>query len=173
MPLALPGGMRRTTSIMLSLVLSGGLAAAPAFAASTVESQARGRAHADQGQKPKQKPNNKRKAVKRQDTQRPDQRERTIDRDGHVRAIRDFERRGLPPGLAKREELPPGLRKQLRERGSLPPGLEKRLVRVPDDWNSRLPRIGRYERRYFAGDDLLIVDTRTNRLVALMRDVLR
>src|SRR5579864_3107297 len=29
---------------------------------------------------------------------------------------------GLPPGLAKRDQLPPGLEKQLRERGTLPPG---------------------------------------------------
>jgi len=33
----------------------------------------------------------------------------------------------LPPGLAKRHgRLPPGLEKQLLERGQLPPGLEKR-----------------------------------------------
>ncbi|MBI3484974.1 MAG: hypothetical protein HY012_07470, partial [Acidobacteria bacterium] len=33
-------------------------------------------------------------------------------------------RSGLPPGLAKRDRLPPGLEKQLRERGKLPPGLQ-------------------------------------------------
>src|SRR5687767_10946725 len=49
-----------------------------------------------------------------------------VDRDGHVRVIRDYVRGGsLPPGLAKRESLPPGLRAQLRERGELPPGLQK------------------------------------------------
>ena len=30
---------------------------------------------------------------------------------------------GLPPGLAKRDELPPGLEKQLEKNGTLPPGL--------------------------------------------------
>src|SRR5215471_5571003 len=30
--------------------------------------------------------------------------------------------RGLPPGLAKREALPPGLEKQLVRNGTLPPG---------------------------------------------------
>jgi hypothetical protein len=34
---------------------------------------------------------------------------------------------GLPPGLAKREELPPGLEMQVEKNGSLPPGLAKRL----------------------------------------------
>ena len=44
-----------------------------------------------------------------------------FDRDGHVRVIRDYQREGLPPGLAKRQSLPPGLAKQLRERGELRP----------------------------------------------------
>ena len=35
--------------------------------------------------------------------------------------------RGLPPGLAKRDRLPPGLEKHLLKHGSLPPGLQKKL----------------------------------------------
>ncbi len=35
---------------------------------------------------------------------------------------------GLPPGLAKRGQLPPGLQKQLRRNGTLPPGLQKQLT---------------------------------------------
>src|SRR5205085_7394302 len=55
-----------------------------------------------------------------------------FDRDGHVRVIREYAHAGsLPPGLAKREALPPGLREQLREHAALPPGLQKRLVPVP------------------------------------------
>ncbi len=34
---------------------------------------------------------------------------------------------GLPPGLAKRNNLPPGLQKHLWKHGSLPPGLQKRI----------------------------------------------
>src|SRR5262245_61195058 len=95
-----------------------------------------------------------------------------IDRDGHVRGIRDYARNGsLPPGLAKRQSLPPGLRKQLRERGTLPPGLQRYLVPVPTVLVSRLPVVPVYYHRYFAGDDLIIVDTQTNRLVAILRDV--
>ena len=97
-----------------------------------------------------------------------------VDRDGHVRVIHDYARRGsLPPGLARREALPPGLREQLRERGALPPGLQKRLVLVPVSLNRRLPPVPRYYRRYFAGDDLLVIDTRTNLIVAILRDVWR
>ncbi len=39
--------------------------------------------------------------------------------------------RGLPPGLAKKGKLPPGLAKQLRRNGSLPPGLQKRYNAEP------------------------------------------
>ena len=47
-----------------------------------------------------------------------------------VRAINEFYHpaSGLPPGLAKRGDLPPGLEKQLRRNGTLPPGLQKKLT---------------------------------------------
>lgn len=97
-----------------------------------------------------------------------------VDREGHVRVIREFGRSGsLPPGLAKREALPPGLRAQLHERGALPPGLQKHLVLVPVSLGRRLPPVPSYYRRYFAGDDLLVVDTRTNQIVAIISDVWR
>jgi hypothetical protein len=35
----------------------------------------------------------------------------------------------------------------------------------------RLPPVPAHYHRYFAGDDLIVVDTRTNRIVALVRDV--
>ncbi len=38
---------------------------------------------------------------------------------------------GLPPGLAKRDRLPPGLQKHLWKHGSLPPGLQKKIGPVP------------------------------------------
>jgi len=45
----------------------------------------------------------------------------------------------LPPGLAKRDQLSPGLEKQLRERGTLPPGLQKKIQPIPGDLEQRLP----------------------------------
>ena len=97
-----------------------------------------------------------------------------VDRDGHVRIVREYARgASLPPGLAKRETLPPGLRQQLRERGALPPGLQKHLVPVPGPLVTRLPAVPPYYDRYFAGEDLIVVDTRTNRVVAILRDIWR
>lgn len=95
-----------------------------------------------------------------------------IDREGHRRVIVDYYRGGLPPGLAKREELPPGLRKQLRERGTLPPGLQKRLVVVPDPLVRRLPPVPPHSRRYFAGSDLIIIDRQRNVILGIIPDVL-
>lgn len=95
-----------------------------------------------------------------------------IDRDGHRRIVTQyFSRESLPPGLAKRQSLPPGLQKQLRERGHLPPGLQKRLVPVPGPLVSQLPILPPYYSRYFAGRDLIVVDTRTSAIVVVIPDV--
>jgi hypothetical protein len=45
----------------------------------------------------------------------------------------------LPPGLAKRDQLPPGLEKQLVVRGTLPPGLRKKMVPCPAELERQLP----------------------------------
>jgi hypothetical protein len=96
-----------------------------------------------------------------------------IDRNSHRRIVRQYySHESLPPGLAKREDLPPGLHEQLRERGQLPPGLQKRLVVVPARLGSQLPLLATPYTRYFAGRDLIVVDTRTNEVVALVRDVI-
>jgi hypothetical protein len=96
-----------------------------------------------------------------------------IDRDGHRRIVTEyFDREGLPPGLARRRSLPPGLARQLRERGQLPPGLQRRLVLVPRPLADRLPPGPSYYTRYFAGRDLIVVDRRTNRVAAIIPNVL-
>ena len=81
-----------------------------------------------------------------------------------------YKHRGLPPGLAKRDSLPPGLAKQLRERGRLPAGLQKRLTPVSPDWGRPYRALPPHQARYFAGRDLVIVDTRTNRVVSIVRN---
>src|SRR5258708_2169120 len=45
----------------------------------------------------------------------------------------------LPPGLAKRDRLPPGLERQLRVRGTLPPGLRKKMLPCPQELERQLP----------------------------------
>jgi hypothetical protein len=44
----------------------------------------------------------------------------------------------LPPGLAQRGDLPPGLQKQLQRKGTLPPGLQKRISPFPPELANRL-----------------------------------
>src|SRR5712692_9084009 len=45
----------------------------------------------------------------------------------------------LPPGLAKRDRLPPGLERQLVVGGTLPPGLQKKMQPCPPDLERMLP----------------------------------
>lgn len=52
-------------------------------------------------------------------------------------------RSGLPPGLAKRDRLPPGLERHLERNGTLPPGLQKRVQPLPSSCDARLPRLPR------------------------------
>jgi Ni/Co efflux regulator RcnB len=67
---------------------------------------------------------------------------------GHGYDVRDHEvmhgwyqshRGDLPPGLAKKDRLPPGLERQLELRGTLPPGLRGRIYAVPVDLERELP----------------------------------
>jgi hypothetical protein len=70
----------------------------------------------------------------------------------------------LPPGLAKRDQLPPGLEKQLRERGTLPPGLQKKIEPVPVDLERRLPPPpeGCGCRNVIIGGHVVLLNTKTN-----------
>ncbi len=54
-----------------------------------------------------------------------------------------YEGRGLPPGLAKRDQLPPGLEKHLLKHGSLPPGLQKKID--PHGWKGGKKQRGGYD----------------------------
>jgi hypothetical protein len=60
------------------------------------------------------------------------------DRDAMQGWYRDH-RSNLPPGLAKRDRLPPGLERQLVARGTLPPGLRKKIQPCPYELEERLP----------------------------------
>jgi hypothetical protein len=177
--------MRSTPSFVTALVLAIGLAAPTALAADA-QGRGQGRGQAakpDKGDDKGPKGNKADKPAKKADA--ADRKgpkgakvdkdvDVVIDRDVHVRVIRQHRGTGaLPPGLAKREQLPPGLRAQLVERGELPAGLQRYVVDVPAGWRAGLPPVPDHYRRYFAGDDLIVVDTRTNRIVAIVRDVLR
>lgn len=89
--------------------------------------------------------------------------------------IRDYFRNrysNLPPGLAKRGgKLPPGLQKQLDRNGTLPPGLQKRLEPFPADLELRLPPLPTIYRRGSIGSDVVILDTRTQRIMDVIYDI--
>lgn len=60
----------------------------------------------------------------------------------HDRDIHDWYRAhysDLPPGLAKRDRLPPGLERQLVVRGTLPPGLQKKMQPCPRELEMMVP----------------------------------
>lgn len=64
---------------------------------------------------------------------------READRDAIRHWYGEHEREGLPPGLAKKDQLSPGLEKQLAARGQLPPGLQKKIQPCPPELVRRLP----------------------------------
>ena len=73
---------------------------------------------------------------------------------------------GLPPGLAKKDRLPPGLERQLERNGTLPPGLEKRVRPLPGVCTARLPRLPRDWARVVLSGRIILLDP-TNRIVDL------
>jgi hypothetical protein len=75
----------------------------------------------------------------------------------------------LPPGLANRDELPPGLERQLERNGTLPPGLAKR--NLPDDLRTRLRNSDDGTERQIVGSDVLLVDTATGVILDILRGV--
>lgn len=78
--------------------------------------------------------------------------------------------RGLPPGLAKREQLPPGLQMQLEKNGTLPPGLAKRDL--PSDLRGRMPgRDSRYD-TFEIDNDVVLVERATGVIVDILADVI-
>jgi hypothetical protein len=81
--------------------------------------------------------------------------------------------RGLQPGLAKRGgKLPPGLQKHLDKNGTLPPGLQKRLEPLPQDLDLRLPGLPDYWERVILGNDVILLDRRTNRILDIIENII-
>ena len=68
------------------------------------------------------------------------------------------DRAGLPPGLAKKDRLPPGLERQLQRNGTLPPGLQKRVQPLPGSCVSRLPRLPRDWARVVLSGRIILLD---------------
>jgi hypothetical protein len=108
------------------------------------------------------------------------------DKDGDYRIFSIAQRReisacllssnsGLPPGLAKRDRLPPGLERQLRRNGKLPPGLQKKVVGLPGACAVGLPRLPEGWERVVLSDRVLILDSARviSDIFRIVRDVKR
>jgi hypothetical protein len=75
----------------------------------------------------------------------------------------------MPPGLAKKENLPPGLQKQLVRRGQLPPGLQYRSF--PNNLERRLSRIPDDFARVIIDGSFVLFNKRTNVIFDVMLDL--
>ena len=90
------------------------------------------------------------------------------DRERDLREWYDEHENNLPPGLAKRDRLPPGLEKQLVRRGTLPPGLQKRLQPCPEDLERRLPPPPPECAHVLIGGHIVLLNQRTNIVVDIV-----
>ncbi|MBT3765694.1 MAG: hypothetical protein HOB79_17045 [Rhodospirillaceae bacterium] len=77
--------------------------------------------------------------------------------------------KGLPPGLAKRGKLPPGLARKLEKNGELPPGLQKRSL--SKELEAKLPPAQVGTERKVVGNDVVLLNRTTNVVLDIIRDV--
>jgi|TARA_R110002126_G_scaffold3263_1_gene18540 hypothetical protein len=77
--------------------------------------------------------------------------------------------KSMPPGLAKKEDLPPGLARHITKNGRLPPGIEKRDL--PADLLSRLPSVKSGTKRLIIGHDIVLIDETTSIILDIMKNV--
>lgn len=75
----------------------------------------------------------------------------------------------MPPGLAKKETLPPGLANHLEKHGTLPPGLAKRDL--PSDLLSRLPAAKKGTKRAIVGNDIVLLEEGTEIVLDILKGV--
>lgn len=83
------------------------------------------------------------------------------DRDRQLHEWYEEHRWNLPPGLAKRDELPPGLQRQLAARGTLPPGLQKKMRPCPVEVEQMLPPPPVGYVHTVIGGNIVLVNTKT------------
>lgn len=78
----------------------------------------------------------------------------------------------LPPGLAKRDRLPPGLERQLREKGTLPPGLQKKVQPLPVELERQLRVLPTGYRRVVIGNNVILMNEKTALIYDIVRNVI-
>ncbi len=80
-----------------------------------------------------------------------------------------YQHKKMPPGLAKKDTLPPGLQKQIVRNGTLPPGLEGR--HLPYDLERRLRHLPDEFVRVIVGTDVVLMNRRTRVIFDVIQDV--
>lgn len=75
----------------------------------------------------------------------------------------------LPPGLAKKKDLPPGLEKHIEKYGELPPGL--RGNRLPPELDRTLSRLPDGYVRLKVGTDVVLMNEKTRMIFDVVWDV--
>jgi len=140
---------------------------------------------AEKGQKPdkaeKAEGKEKSKEVKEREEAEEQEREREAGKGRafgkeHERTVREWfgdnaNLQGLPPGLAKREELPPGLQRHLERNGTLPPGLQKRLQPLPQSLEAKLPKTIEGVKRGIVNGNVVLIEERTSKILDIINDV--
>ena len=81
-------------------------------------------------------------------------------------------RSNLPPGLAKRETLPPGLERQLRQKGTLPPGLQSKIQPLPVELERQLTPIPTGYRRVVIAGNVIVMNPTTGLIYDIVRNVI-
>ena len=78
-------------------------------------------------------------------------------------------RKKLPPGLAKKQQLPPGLQNHIRKNGKLPPGLEG--GDLPYELERNLASLPGNYLRIRVGTDIVLMDGRTRLILDVIKDL--
>ena len=78
----------------------------------------------------------------------------------------------LPPGLAKRETLPPGLQKHLVRNGTLPPGLQKKIQPLPVTLERQLSPVPTGYRRVVVAGNVILMEPVTGVIYDVIRNVI-
>lgn len=100
---------------------------------------------------------------------RVDVRFSNYDRDLIHRYYKNSNRKQTPPGLAKKNKLPPGLQKQVLKNGKLPPGLRGRYL--PYDLERELDYLPRNYVRIRVGEDIVLMDISTKIILDVIKDI--
>ncbi len=79
--------------------------------------------------------------------------------------------KGLPPGLAKKESLPPGLEKQLQRNGTLPPGLQQKIQPLPPVLEVQLTKLPEGQKRVAIAGSIILMNSKTSVIIDILAKV--